>query len=74
MKFLLLLINTMVFFLVKVVMIEQSQSLIIRDLAVINTVYLSYVLCYSFAGFYKLGFTLYLITLINKIVCVHFVD
>lgn len=70
----LLLVNSVLFFVIKTVMSEQAQSMILRDLACINLVYLSYVLCYSFAGYPWWTFWLYLSVVCKYIVDVNFVD
>lgn len=66
--------NTLIFMLLKVVMIESSQSRVIRDLAIANFVFLSYMLAYPFAGYPWITFILYVAVLLERVLCVHFTD
>mmetsp|Transcript_11553 Transcript_11553/g.15611 ORF Transcript_11553/g.15611 Transcript_11553/m.15611 type:complete len:188 (-) Transcript_11553:66-629(-) len=70
----LLVFNTVVFFVIKVVFIERAQMHIIRDLAVVNMVYISYILCYCVAGFPWCTYFLYLSATMNQIICQNLLD
>ena len=70
----LLFTNTLVFALLKVVMIESSQSTIIRDLAMINFAFACYILAYPFAGYPWITFLLYVGVVFERVLCVHFTD
>ena len=63
----LLLVNTFMHIGLKVVMIEASQNQILRDLAIINFVFISYVVTYAFAGYPWWTFGLYLAVIADRI-------
>ena len=69
----LVVLNVIGIFAVKVVFIEASQSVIMRDIAIMNICLASYVLSYpcSFPYFTMMTFTVYYVRLI---VCRHFLD
>ena len=54
-------------------MIEASQSIIIRDMVIIDFIYVCYILAYPFAGYPWLSFILYVAVLTDRIVCKHFI-
>ena len=70
----LLFLNTALLFLVKMMMIEQAQTHIIRDLAIVNLMFISYVICYSVAGYPWMAYLLYLSFIGRQILSTHFVN
>ena len=71
-KFNLLMVNITIFVALKIIMIESSQTRIIRDLSIINLVFFCYILTYTFAGYPWLIFCLYFSVIMERIVYVHF--
>ena len=69
-----IMINTLVVAMIKIIMIEASQNRLIRDLAIINVLFMSYVYTYSFAGFPWIAFLTYAAVIFDQILCKHLID
>ena len=73
-KVMLLAANTVLICLVKVIFIERAQNHIIRDLAIVNMLYFSFILCYGISGYPWTTFVCYLSIIMHKIIAVNLLD
>ena len=70
----LIFVNVCTITLNKITMVEASQNTVLRNLAIVNFGYVSYLLTYTFGGYPWWTFFLYSAILFDQIICRHFVE
>ena len=72
-KSLLIIINIIGFLVIKVLLIESQQTVVIRDLVILHTIYIQYALSYP-CSYQYVSFSVYLLAYFQLVACKHIID
>ena len=71
-KSLLIIINIIGFLVIKVLLIESQQTIVIRDLVILHTIYIQYALSYP-CSYQIVNFSVYLLAYFQLVACKHII-